>query len=676
MLARSEQVWPFVSLGADATPLTQALASASARLRSWAAQVATIGAAVGAAGGAMLAPITQAFRGAVERGADMAGLADQLGATTEEVSRLSYAFSTVGIGADSISHFMRHLNHEMASAADGNADAIQSFAQLGLTWQQLQAMPLAERLAAVGDAVSRMGQQFDKSNQAQKFFGRSGQEMLRLFAGGGDKLRKAMSEADDVGATVTTEMAGQARTISRAYATMTQTLHYAFLSIGEALLPQADSIKEFATLVVGASKGVREWVGKNKELVLQVAGWGAALSAAGTAMVALAGVVTAGSLVLSAAAGIVGTAWTIVTFPIGIAWAAMVASIKALMLAKTVVVTAAYATMAVGAQAAAASALSAWVAALGPLNLIGVAALAVAGTLGYLYATQTREGRQAGETIRNDFAGAFHILADEGKSAWATLKDAALSSWGGITTALKRGDLESAGRIAWAGLNVVFAQGMLSLKNLWDQMGEYLTDAWHGVTNELANIFGRMVAGWQILLSEAIQSVLRGMAQAHRAMGQESSARLIEGMAVGIGATTGTPETIVRQQQETEARRDRERSTARDERATERAGAPNPFADLLREAKRTLALLLKRETDKAKATPTAKGADDEKPNVGSVVAAAREARGSFGSGFSTGAIITQVFAAGNSPAQRALIVAEQQLTELKGIRKEVGAGVE
>lgn len=299
------------------------------------------------------------------------------------------------------------------------------FVRLGLNVRQLMQLPLADQLKAIGDALSSVPNASDRAAVALKVLGGQGQKMLRVLGDGGGALDKLQAEAQGVGAVVSKDMASAARRVDSAWTRATSAVKYAFYSIGAALLPEVDSIESFADAIVNIARTVREFIETNRGLVLGATAVGAALAAAGGVLVA------------------VGTAFGALSFGV----TGLIVGLKVLGTIIGAVV-----------------------------SPLGLAAGAVAG-LGYLFATQTDAGRALADTVGGELADAYRSVAG-----------VAVEAFQGITSALRRGDLQAAGQLALAGLNVVFRQGLAALVELWHSA----TDALIAPIQQVGHLFGEV----------------------------------------------------------------------------------------------------------------------------------------------------------------------------------------
>jgi hypothetical protein len=601
-------------------PLNAMLNLAAVRLKGYGRQVAMAGAGLAGIGLSIAGPILAQFKGAVEGAAGMDTLATQLGTTAETASRLAYALGTVGISQEELVQFTRHMNNKFAEAASNMGNVRQEFAAFGVNIDELMEKDPAQRIELLSGALKDITRDFDKSNKFAEIFGRRGLELAKLNPG---DLAKRMAESDVVGATVTAEQAAQAKEIQRSFAQMGSAIQYAFLEVGRALLPSHETIKEYSATVVNVARGVREWVSENRPLVLGVLAVGAGVTAAGVALVALgvvgasvAGVISG----LAAAAGVAGTVLGAVFSPLGLV-----------------------------------------------LGIVA-AGLAAAAYASYLLATRTREGRYAVQ----QYVPALTAVAAEGARAWGVVKESAVAAWGGIASALKRGDLKSAWAIVVAELQVLWAQARASFSALWGRARDEFLDGWDTTVAGLKIIFADLAASVATTFAGLIQRITGPLSalltrlagtRAAKLSGQSGDlAELGQSLgAAGAGAGAGAEEE--RKRRVREAMEELEKS--KEDRAAASADERGRHDADVKFARERLQKLLDEERERAGAGRPGAG---EGGGAGGLQQAAREVRGTF-AGFSGSAAAQQQLAVGSTPVQRQLVdESKRQTAVLEDIR--------
>lgn len=130
-------------------------------------------------------------------------LSRRLGTTYGELAGLKLAGDLAGVGIEQIGTAMTKADVMMQKAAGGSKQAQAAFANLGLDAGQLQGMSSADRFEAIASAIANIQSPAERAAAAVALFGRSGANMLPLFEGGAESIRKAREEAQRFGLTLT-----------------------------------------------------------------------------------------------------------------------------------------------------------------------------------------------------------------------------------------------------------------------------------------------------------------------------------------------------------------------------------------------------------------------------------------------------------------------------------------
>lgn len=214
------------------------------------------------------------------------------------------------------------------------------------------------------------------------------------------------------------------------------------IEIGEALAP---SLQEIGKRLGPIAKAITEFIKNNKELVVTIA--------KGVAI----------TLAIGAAMFVLGTAISLVTGLVG----GIVAAFGA-----------------VGAVFGAIGAAIAFI--VSPLGLV-IAALGVAG---YALVKFTDVGSQALEWLGKQFE---------------VLKADAMVAFQGIADALKVGDIELAGEILWAALNVQWIKGINYLKGVWSDFSGVFVDVFSAASFKISSLMTDAWTGIQVGFHQTIK---------------------------------------------------------------------------------------------------------------------------------------------------------------------------
>lgn len=163
--------------------------------------------AIGATIAAALAGATYAFTSFTQQGLALADtLADtsaKLGVSSPALLLFGEAARQTGTDVDAVQTAISKLNIKIGEAMLGNAGAVDSFAQLGISLSALQASSPEQRFQMVADAIGRIPDAAIRAAVATDIFGKSGQN---IFASLGEISAKSLELTQywiDMGAVIT-----------------------------------------------------------------------------------------------------------------------------------------------------------------------------------------------------------------------------------------------------------------------------------------------------------------------------------------------------------------------------------------------------------------------------------------------------------------------------------------
>ena len=150
----------------------------AAALKSSAAMVAIGGALAGAA-------FSKGLNDAAEMGATLDDLSMRTGVAAGELMILGKAFELGGVGADKLGQTLNKMQKVIGDAANGSTSASKALAGIGLSAEALSSMTASQQLDAIGKGVMAITDPAKRAAAAMAIFGRSGGELLPLFASTG-----------------------------------------------------------------------------------------------------------------------------------------------------------------------------------------------------------------------------------------------------------------------------------------------------------------------------------------------------------------------------------------------------------------------------------------------------------------------------------------------------------
>jgi len=133
--------------------------------------------------------------------------ADKIGTTTQALGALRYAANVSGVETRTLDMAMQRFTRRAAEAAAGTGEAKAAIKELGLNAQDLNRMPLDEKMLTLADAFGGVSNESDKLRLAFKLFDSEGAALVNTLGLGKDGLAAMLGEARALGLTMSTSAA-------------------------------------------------------------------------------------------------------------------------------------------------------------------------------------------------------------------------------------------------------------------------------------------------------------------------------------------------------------------------------------------------------------------------------------------------------------------------------------
>lgn len=169
-----------VSGTAEVAAGLQSIQAAASRLKGG---LLTIGAAL--AGAAGLGALGQAAINTAKLGGELSDLSARTGISARALITLRQAFKDVGLSGDDVGRKINYLQRSIIEAATSGGAAADALAGIGLSAQSLATLAPEDQFSQVAAAISAIQNPAERSAAAMQIFGKSGAELLPLFAEGG-----------------------------------------------------------------------------------------------------------------------------------------------------------------------------------------------------------------------------------------------------------------------------------------------------------------------------------------------------------------------------------------------------------------------------------------------------------------------------------------------------------
>jgi hypothetical protein len=158
------------------------------------------------AGAAAAYATTRAFQGIIRATVDLAEDLDQIakkarsiGASVEDLQLLQGAFELSGVESEVLDRSLQKLNQSMGEAMKGTKTYTDAFAALNTTAEDLEGIPLRDRMLAIAQGMDQLGSQAKRAQVAALLFGRAGKDMLVAFSEGEQGLADAIADIERFG---------------------------------------------------------------------------------------------------------------------------------------------------------------------------------------------------------------------------------------------------------------------------------------------------------------------------------------------------------------------------------------------------------------------------------------------------------------------------------------------
>lgn len=196
---------------------------------------------VGAAGLGLL------VRNSLQATDALAKTAQKLGVTTEALGAMRYAAELSGVGVQTTDMAMQRFTRRLSEAAQGTGEAKGALKELGIDAKSLSQIPLDQQMLELSDAFSKVNSDADKVRLAFKLFDSEGVSLVNTLSIGREGLSAMFSEADKLGALLSSEAAQGVERANDAFTKLGTLLRGITDQTVAALAPALEDLATFLT---------------------------------------------------------------------------------------------------------------------------------------------------------------------------------------------------------------------------------------------------------------------------------------------------------------------------------------------------------------------------------------------------------------------------------------------
>lgn len=216
---------------------------------------------LGLAAGAAAATIFGFAKITAQAGDEALATSQKLGLSVENLTRLQFAAKLSNLEAGQFNVGLRFLAKNMDDATKGTGDAAIAFKKLGIQFKDGHGklLPTDQVLSNVADKLSKMPDGAKKTATAMDIFGKSGADMIPLLNEGAAGIQKMMDRSDELGFTMSEELARAGDEFNDSLDEMMAGLTGVRNVIGAKLLPA----------LLPLVKKITEFIVQNRKLIAQ-----------------------------------------------------------------------------------------------------------------------------------------------------------------------------------------------------------------------------------------------------------------------------------------------------------------------------------------------------------------------------------------------------------------------
>lgn len=248
-----------VSLGLDSAEFATGAAKAEKRADQLATRVASSlrgpidaakslsGAFAALGGAAALGGLTALASRSLDYASSLAEVAQQLGVTTKDLQQYRYAATQVGISQEEVDKGLAKLTVTMGQAREGAKKPVSAFTELSniLGKDILKSASTAgDAIPLIADALNRVQDPARRAALEVAIFGKTGQKLDTLLAGGSDAVNQLRDAASDLGLVLSEEQIANADQTADKLSELKQVLE---ANIAGAVANNASAIYDFVT---------------------------------------------------------------------------------------------------------------------------------------------------------------------------------------------------------------------------------------------------------------------------------------------------------------------------------------------------------------------------------------------------------------------------------------------
>lgn len=251
-----------IKIGADTKDMEAGLSSAQVKLQKLSEGAKKAGIGLMAVGTAITGLGIAAVKSYAETGDALSKMATRTGISAQALSELKYAAQMSGSSIEDLETSVKRMQMFMVDATEGSALATDTLDKLGLKLTDLQGLNQEDQFLKLSYALADVDDAGQRASLAFDLFGKSGTDLLPMFADGSAALAGLRQEANDLGVTMDDVSANKAAELGDSIEDLKFTFDGMKVQIGEALAP---AVINLANSLTEQLKPAIAWLSEHPE---------------------------------------------------------------------------------------------------------------------------------------------------------------------------------------------------------------------------------------------------------------------------------------------------------------------------------------------------------------------------------------------------------------------------
>jgi hypothetical protein len=241
------------------------------------------------AGTAIAAGVGSSVKQYADLGGEFDDMRRRTGLNAKTLSQWKYAADQSGASLAGLETGIKKMQKSIYDAGRGLSTANDAFETLGIKIEDIKDLSPDEQFEKIMEAVASIEDPAIRTGVAMDILGRSGTDLLPIFANGIEGLKTFKEEAQRAGVVFTNEGAAKADQFGDSIGRLQTLLNGVAIVVADSLVPALQPLIDKLIVVI---ENISNWISKNPQLTQGIAALGVVLIGAGGLFYAIKAIVS------------------------------------------------------------------------------------------------------------------------------------------------------------------------------------------------------------------------------------------------------------------------------------------------------------------------------------------------------------------------------------------------